>query len=561
MRRQAIRVGWSCWSWLGVLVVIVACSRPLATPANTPTDTPTSPPTATPTPLPAILTVPLTRYDDPNGVFALRVPAGWVVETVPGGTRWRRDPESLWQLTVYAQNLPEDVSADAFLTGILTTLSAAATVFDPTATRFLREAVTLDGHHRIEAEGRFQPDAAPLHLLAEFWAAAGRVQGLSLAAPAAEWEEVAPLWTLVRQDVVFAETAVAPPSLYVHPTGALTLTVPIGWDVLEESENTVLFGDAGELAQFAVTVTDLGHGATPRELRETLTAAVAGLSAEEGYRLLAEEQRSFHERRLRFELLSPVEGLYQTELRALGSGSYLITTVFSAPAHDWALYEPFYAFFRHSLQLARPPLDEALQDADHLAGIEVGKPLFYRTGAGPTEVLWISAAIHNYRTRHVGDLTASVQFFDAAGRLLGAESWRQQQAVIPAGQTAYLTVAIPATNAPVAEVADVLIELLEAEDTTAAPPPSWEFVDGTSARSENGDVVLTANLRNPGPGVRRFIYAVGVLYDADGRPLFARGEVQRLRYATPPGAEVDVRIVIPGFPGDYADFTVFGEVP
>ncbi len=552
---------WFGWGWLSILVLVVACSRSEPTPVLTATPTSTPMPTATPTPLPAILTVPLLRYDDPNAAFSLQVPAGWVVETVPGGTRWRRDPESQWQLTVYAQNLPEEVAAESFLTGIMTSFAAAATVFDPTTTRLRHEVVTLDGHRRLEAEGRFQPDAAPLHLLAEFWAADGQVRGLSLAAPTEAWPEVAPLWTLVQQSLVFNAEAVPAPSLYRHPTGAFTLTVPIGWDLLEEGENAALFADAAELAQFAVMVTDLGRGPTPSDLRATLAAAVAGVANEAEYRLLAEEQLAFHERLLRFEVLSPLEGLYRNELRAIGSGPYLITTSFSAPPHDWERYEAAYAFFRHTLRQARPPLDEALQDADPLAGIEVGQPQFYRTGAGPETVLWVSAPIQNYRTRPLDDLTVTVQLFDAAGRLLGAESWRQPQAVIAAGQTAYLTVAIPATNAPVAEVTAVVIEPLLARDTPNEPPPSWEFVDGTTARTEDGDVVLTATLRNPGPEIRRFIYAVGVLYDADGRFLFARGEVQRLPYATPAGAEVDVRIVIPGFTHAYADFAVFGEVP
>jgi len=551
--------GWSGWGWLSVLLILVACGRPEPTPV--PTATPTPMPVATSTPLPTILTVPLTRYDDPNGAFSLQVPVGWVVETVPGGTRWRRDPDSQWQFTVYAQDLPEGVPAEDFITGIMTSFAAAATVFDPTIGRLLREVVTLDGRRRLEAEGRFQPDAAPLHLLAEFWVAAGQVRGLSLAAPTEAWPEVAPLWTLLQQSLVFVPGAVPSPSLYAHPTGAFTLTVPIGWDLLEEGENTALFADAAELAQFAVTVTDLGHGPAPRELRAALAAAVAGVVTEADYRLLAEEQLSFHERLLRFEVLSPVEGLYRSELRAIGSGPYLITTSFSAPPHDWELYEAAYAFLRGSLRLARPPLDEALQDADPLAGIEVGPTQFYRTGAGTDQVLWVSAPIHNYRTRHLGDLTATVQLFDTGGRLLGAESWRQPQAVIAAGKTAYLTVAIPATHAPVAEVAAVVIEPLLARDTQTEPPPSWEWVDGTTTRTADGDVILTANLRNPGPEVRRFIYVVGVLYDADGRFLFARGEVQRLRYATPAGAEVDVRILIPGFTRAYADFAVFGEVP
>jgi hypothetical protein len=376
---------------------------------------------------------------------------------------------------------------------------------------------------------------------------------------------VAPLWTLLQQSLVIgqpadgeATAAPAAEAPYLHPSGALSLTLPLAWEVVEEGEQTVLFSDAGGLAQYSITTTDMGQAPTPKDLAETLQGIVGELAKDERYQGLADEQLSLHERLLRFDLLTPEEGLYRTELRAFTSGNTLITTSFSAPPHDWDLYIPAYDFFRATMHLSEPPLDEAIQDADPLAGVEVGETLFYRASGGS---VWVSAPIHNHRTRNLGDLTAAVQLFDADNNLLGAESWRLGQRVVPAGGSTYLTMRLGAGVAPPEKVSYALVQVVDAEDTAENAYQPWEYVGGRAETDDEGNVVLKATLRNPSAQVRRNIYVTGLVYDTAGKLVFARADTQRLPYAVPTGAEVDVEIKIWGPFTGLASFDVVGEVP
>ncbi len=552
------------------LLAMAACTATPTPPPVTPTATPL--PTITPTPLPAILRLPFARYDAPNGAFSLQAPQNWIKTPTAGGIRFQEGPDSVAQFTAYFQTPPTGVVPEAYLTGIISATLAAPQVANPDAFQILHDEVTLDGHRRIEWVGQIEKEGAAQHLLAEWWLEANHLVGLSLSGPEEQWADLSPLWTILQQSFTL-QTPATPQvagltnasldEVYSLPGGVLTFTLPVGWDMVEESEDAALFQDASGLAQFAITVAGSDHAPTPKDLQEALRAAVGDLAEQETYQEIANEQKSLHERVLQFDVLSPQEGLYRTELRAFTSGNNLITTSFSAPPHDWDLNAPAYTFFLNSLQLGQPPLDEAIQDADPLAGIEVGPALFYHSQG---DMIWVSAAIHNGRTRNLGDLTASIQLYDADGNLLGAESWRLAQQVVRAGGNTYLTVHIPAAVAAIDKVNDALVQIVDAEDTDAEAPVAWEYVTGATDTTDDGSVIIKATLRNPTDKVRRTIYVTGLLYDADGKLVFARADTQRLRYAVPGGAEVDVEIKFWGpfpeqpFP-EPTSFDVVGEVP
>lgn len=546
---------------------MAACAQQ-ATPTAAPAPpTATAPPTITPTPLPTILRLAYARYDAPNGAFSVQAPKDWIKTPTAGGIRFQEGPDSVAQFTAYFQTPPAGVDPAAYLTGVISSTLAAPQVANPDAFQILHDETTLDGHRRIEWVGQTAKEGAPKHLLAEWWLESGHLVGLSLSGPEEQWADLSPLWTILQQSFTLQTPAtpqaagLANTSLgetYSLPGGVLTFTLPVGWNMMEEDEDTALFQDASGLAQFSITATASDHAPTPKDLQEALRAAVGDLAKQETYQEIANEQKSLHERLLRFDVLSPEEGLYRTELRAFTSGNNLITTSFSAPPHDWNLHAPAYALFLNSLQLGQPPLDEAIQDADPLAGIEVGPALFYRS---QNDMIWVSAAIHNGRTRNLGDLTASIQLYDADGNLLGAESWRLAQQVVRAGGNTYLTVRIPAAVAAIDKVHDVLVQIVDAQDAAAEAPVAWEYVTGATSATDDGGVVIKATLRNPSDKVRRTIYVTGLLYDASGKLVFARADVQRLRYAVPGGAEVDVNIVVPGPFAGLASFDVVGEVP
>ena len=539
-------------------IVLSACSGP-STPTPPPA-TPTPLPTATPTPLPPILRQSFAPYEAPNGAFTLQAPANWIEVTAPGGIRFLETTDSPRNLTAYYQQVPDKVDASAYLTSVVSTTVTAPEVINPDSYHILANTrvTTPEGRQRLEWVGQLAADGPVLHFLGEFWLDGATVAGLSLTSTAADWEDVKPLWTYVGSTLLVKTGVQAPVGqLYVHPSGTLTLTLPIAWNVLEDDEGGSLLQDASGLAQFSVTASDLDHSPTPKDLGDALANAVGDVAKEDGYEQLASKQLSLHEQMLRFDALSPDEGMYRTELRAFSGGNTLYIASFSTPPGDADLYAPTYDFLLNSIQLASPPLDDAVQDADPLLGIEAGEAMMVKTPSG----LLVSAPIHNGRTRNLGDLTAAIEIYDANNQLLGAESWRLEQRVVPSGGTTYLTKRIGSDVAAVDKASYAVVRLVLAKDTTDEALPAWEYVTGTTETNANGDVVLKATLRNPSNDVRRYIYLVGLLYDQDGKLVFARSDTQRLPYAVPSGAEVDVRLTVPGSFSNLGNFNVVGEVP
>ena len=549
-----------------LVLLLSACeSAPAPTPTSPPaTSTATTVPTATPTPLPPILRQSLTIYEAPHGAFSLQVPASWQVSDIPGGIRFRQSDDSPTSITVQFQPLPATVDADAYLSSVISTTDAAVQLNDANTFQLLDDETLLDGHRRLELIGQIDPEAPLAHLLAEFWVDSKILLGFSLTAPASDWPEVEPLWPLVQQsfvtgDLSTAATAAPLGLLYIHPSQTFTMTVPAGWGIVEEDDQGVLLGDLAGFAQYAVDAMAFDHTPTAKELDDAITGLLGTLPEQLGYEELDRQSPTSRERLLQFQVLSPEEGLYRTELRAVANGNLLLTTSFSAPPHDWELYEPSYDLMRGTLQIRPAPTpDEATQDADPLAGLIVGDVRFYRAGGG---ALWVSAPIYNYRTRNLADLTAAVQLFDNDGQLVGAESWRLPQRIVPAGGTTYLTQRITPDVAPLDGVVSAAIKLVDATDTDKPAPIAWAYERGSAERDQDGNVVLKVSLGNPSDEVRRYIYVVGIVYDADGNLIFAKGETQTLPYATPSGQDVDLKIVIWGPLPDLASFDVVGEVP
>lgn len=543
----------------GLLLLVLSlsgCSRS-STPKPPPA-TPTPGPTATPTPLPPILRQSFAPYEAPDGAFTLQAPANWIAVTAPGGIRFLETTDSPRNLTAYYQVVPDKVDATAYLTSVVSTTVTAPEVINPDSYHLLANTITPEGRQRLEWVGQLEANGPSLHFLGEFWLDGATVVGLSLTSAEAEWEDVKPLWTYVGSTLqVKPGVQASVGQLYVHPSGTLTLTLPIAWNVLEDDEGDALLQDASGLAQFSVAASDLDRSPIPKDLGDALANAVGDVAKEDGYEQLASTQLSLHEQLLRFDALSPDEGMYRTELRAFSGGNTLYITSFSTPPGDADLYAPTYEFLLNSIQLASPALDDAVQDADPLLGIEAGEAMLVKT---PNGVL-VSAPIHNGRTRNLGDLTAAVEVYDANNQLLGAESWRLEQRLVPAGGTTYLTKRIGSDVAAVDKAAYAVVRLVLAKDTDAETLPAWEYVAGKTETNDNGDVVLKATLRNPSNDVRRYIYLVGLLYDQDGKLLFARGDTQRLPYAVPSGAEVDVRLTVPGPFDNLGNFNVVGEVP
>ncbi len=539
-----------------VAIGLSACGGPKG-----PTPTPTTPPptpTPTATPLPPVLRQSFSPYEAPGGAFTLQAPADWIAVTAPGGIQFLKSTDSPVNLTAYYQAIPDKVDASAYLTSVVSTTVTAPEVVNGDTYQVLANDTTPAGHHRIEWVGQQQKDGPLLHFLGEYWLDGQTLSGLSLTSPAADWQEMQPLWGYVASTLQVKAGVTEPVGqLYVHPSGTLTVTLPIDWKAVEDEQGEALLQDSSGLAQFSVSATDLDHSPTPKDLGDALANAVGDAARDEEYEQLASDQLSLHEQRLRFDALSPDNGMYRTELRAFAGGDTLYVSSFSTPPGDADLYAPIYDFLVGTVRLASPALDDAIQDADPLLGIQVGEAMMAKTDAG----LLVSAPIHNGRTRNLGDITAAVEVYDANNELLGAESWRLEQRVVPAGGDTYLSKRIGSDVAAVDRADHAVVRLVQAKDTRDAALPTWAYVDGKTETTAKGDLVIKATLRNPSKDVRRYIYLVGLLYDKDGKLLFARGDTQRLPYAVPYGAEVDVRLTMPGAYDNLGNFNVVGEVP
>ncbi len=105
------------------------------------------------------------------------------------------------------------------------------------------------------------------------------------------------------------------------------------------------------------------------------------------------------------------------------------------------------------------------------------------------------------------------------------------------------------------------MQVVDAQDTAETAYQSWEYVGGRAETDDDGNVLLRATLRNPSDQVRRNVYVTGLVYDTAGKLVFASADTQRLPYAVPTGAEVDVEIKIWGPFTGLASFDVVGEVP
>lgn len=545
---------------LGLLVSCTTSITPEVTPTPTPSPTATLVPTATPTPLPAILTEPLRRYDAPNGAFSLQVPLSWQDEEIAGGVLFRSDEHDI-RLTAHFQPIPVTSDPVAAVSSIITTTLGESQSLDPLEFKVLRDESSEGGHRLIEFEGQLEPEQAIAHVIAEVWAESSAVVGLSLAADASDWPDVAPIWPLLLDAYTLNDISEIRENLglvYVHPTGMFSVTIPYGWGIIAEDNNTVLFGDISGYAQYMVTTTEYDHRPTHQELVEALNNALGDLPEQEEFSELADEVVSRFEHLVRFETLSD-DGFYRTELRAFSGGNILYTTSFNAPPHDWDLYMPAYELMRTSLRpQTPPPPSEEEQDADPTAGIFATDIMFYRAGGG---ALWVSAPIRNNRTHNLSNITAAIKLYDANGDLIGAESWQLRQRILAAGRTTYLTQRITPDVLNIDRVASALIEIVDAKDTDRAAPQPWGYDGGEARLDKKQNVVLNIRMRNASNDIRKRIYVVALIYDTQGQPIFAKAETRTLPYAVPPGESVDLEITVWGPLSEVASFDVIGEVP
>ncbi|NUQ37615.1 MAG: efflux RND transporter periplasmic adaptor subunit, partial [Caldilineales bacterium] len=422
--------------------------------------------------------------------------------------------------------------------------------------------ITEEGARHLEMIGRFDPAQPPARLLAEMWVAQGVMVGISLHGPTADWVQIQPLWPLLRQGFVLGDVARARDAAgpdYFHPSGQFALTLPAGWDIAEEMADGALLTEMGHLAQFQITFQEMDHRPTARDLEAAVFGALGDLPEQEGFIELAREEVSAYARLARFESVTAEEGIYRTELQAFANGNHLFSTSFSAPPHFWDTFAPAYELLMASLQLPAPaPPDEATQDADPIAGVMVGPTLFYRARGGS---LWVSAPIHNYRTRNLEDLTAAVQLFDAADKLIVAESWRLQQRVLPAGATTYLTMRLTPEDYPLDEASYALVKVVDATDTQQPALAPWGYMGGAAEVNAQGDVAMRLTMRNASNETRNRIYLTALLYDAAGNLSFARAETMNLRRNVGPGERVELEMIIWGPFGGVFGFDAVGEVP
>jgi len=554
----------------GLLLMFFAagCGASLSfsgTPAPAPTalPAPTLPPTPTPapTPVPKILNAPLATYQAANGSFNIQIPENWQAYDDGGGIRFQDVENPYISLTAFYYPLPRGANPQTFLQEEAQRAISRAQLNDPGSLQVLVNKLGEDGRLKMEVSGKFFEDQPQQHLLAETWVTNNVLLGLNLMAPEDEWSEIVPIWPQLRQSYHVQQpnpeaiTGLA----YVHPGGLFTLTVPLYWGIDSEDYDGVILGDMQGLAQFGISIEELDHYPTPKELDKTLTNLLGDTPHVEGYLEVEKITNQPNLRMIQFEAPSAEDGIYRTELRVFSDRNLLITTSFSAPPHDWDFFAPDYQVLLHSIETrgdASP--DEKTQDKDPLAGIEVGVPMFYLDRNGRLQV---SAPIRNFRTRNVTRLSASVKLYDKNGAFMAAESWRMLQKVLGQGKTTYLYLALPTTTANLKKVAAVKIQMIDARDAKATPYPSWNYQTGKADVTSNGDVVIHATLRNAGNKSQKYIFVATLLYDEDGNLTFVKTERQRLRYATPPGQEVDVKLVIPGPFKGLASFDVIGERP
>ena len=552
--------------WLLPALLLAACNAalPAATPApaNTPAPTHDAPtPEPSPTPEPKILSAPLQAYQAVDNRFQLEVPAAWQALDDGGGVRFQDADDPYTSVTAFYFPLPRATDAAAFLREEGERALARARLNDPNHLQILQNETDENGHLHIEAIGKFFDDQPPQHVKIETWVENNVLLGLSLSVPQEKWQDVGAIWPKLRQSyqVSQPDPAAITGLTYVHPGGLFTITVPIYWGITADDYDGVILGDMQGLAQFGVSVEELDHYPAPEELDAALTDLLGDAPQVPDYLELQRIDDQPNLRSVQFELPSGDEGIYRTELRVFGDRNLLITTSFSAPPHDWDFFAPDYKLLLDSIQTrgnASP--DEATQDADPLAGIEVGYPRFYLDRKGRMQV---SAPIRNFRTRPVTRLSASIKLYDKDGEFLAAESWRMLQQRLGPGKTTWLYLALPPTTTQLEDVVSIRIQLIDARDAKKEPYPAWEYQTGEADRNKDGDVVINAILKNRGKKVQKYILVTALLYDEQGNILFAKSERQRLRYATPANTEVDVKIVIPGPFEGLTTFDVTGEQP
>lgn len=543
----------------GVSMPFVATATPPPTATPSPTPLPTATPTATP--VPEILKTPLQDYQAPHGLFSIQAPETWQPFDDGGGVRFQDETNPYISLTAFYFPLPRGADPQTFLQDEAKRAISRAELNDPGSLQVIENELGDDGRLRIEAVGKFFEDQPLQHIQVETWVENGVLLGLSLTAPEDKWSDIAPIWPLLQQSyhVLQPDPDAVTGLAYVHPGGLFTITVPLYWGIESEDYDGVILGDMQGLAQFGVSVEELDHYPTPKELDAALASLLGETPQAAGYLEIKRITDQPNLRLVQFEVPSGEDGIYRTELRVFSDRNLLITTSFSSPPHDWDFFAPDYKLLLESIETrGDAPPDEQTQEADPLAGIEVGVPMFYLDRNGRLQV---SAPIRNFRTRNVTRLTASIKLYDKDGNFMAAESWRMLQQALGRGKTTYLYLALPATTADLENVAEVKIQLIDAKDAKKEPYPSWTYQNGEADINDKGDVVIRTTLRNAGKKVQKYIFVAALLYDENGNLTFVKTERRRLRYATPPGQEVDVKIVIPGPFEGLASFDVIGERP
>jgi hypothetical protein len=545
------------------LLLLSACSSALPTVTPPPAQATPIPPTSTPAPTaePAILSAPLQAYQAADNRFSLEIPEAWQPFDDGGGVRFQDKEDPYTSLTAFYFPLPPATDPLTFLREEGERALARAQLNDPNNLQIITHDIDPDEHLRIEAIGKFFADQPPQHIQVETWVENNVLLGMSLSVPQKKWPEIGPIWPKLRQSyhAPTPDPAAITGLAYVHPGGLFTVTVPIYWGINADDYDGVILGDMQGLAQFGVSVEELDHYPTPDELDKALKDLLGDAPLVDGYLELSANNTQSNRRSLQFELPSGDEGIYRTELQVFGDRNLLVTTSFSVPPHDWDFFAPDYKLLLESIQTrgdASP--DEAIQDADPLAGIEVGVPQFYLDRQGRMQV---AAPIRNFRTRPVTRLSASIKLYDKEGVFLAAESWRMLQQRLGPGNTTWLYLALPATTTDLKQVATVKIQLIDARDAKKMPYPAWVYQTGEAQRNSDGDVIIRATLSNGGKKVQKYIFVTALLYDDQGNILFAKSERQRLRYATPGGNEVDVKITLPGPFSHIASFDILGEQP
>ncbi len=560
---------------LFLVLLLSACATVVSSPSPVPSTTispsaiPPPPadttfPTQTPTPLPEVLTVDLASYLSPDSAFSIKVPASWKPTDIGGGIRFQETEFSPTSVTAHFLLLPVTADAGAYVSDIISQTYSIVQYNNADNFLELGDELMPNGHRQIEFLGQLDPANPMAHVLAELWVESNTLLGLSLTAPADNWAQVLPLWDLLIESYQPKAVDIVRNSFglnYVHPTGLFTITVPVGWGIVEEypEEGEVLLSDISGYAQFSVSANEMTRRPTPSDLATALNDLMGDVTEQEGYEELRNEEPSVYERIHQFEILTADDGFYRTELRAMSDGNRLVTTSFNAPPHDWEVFAPAYELMLSSLQLALDaPPDEATQDADPVAGIKVGEPMSYLARGGR---LWVSAPIINNRTRTLNDLTAAVELYDENDTLLAAESWRLGQKRVGAGATTYLTLDIGSDVAPIKKASYVLVNIVDAKDTAKDALRLWGYEGGSANINDAGDAVLKVTMRNATNSIQKRIYIVALLYDENGDLSFAKAAPRRLPHAVPPGETVNLKITIAGPHSGLTGFDIIGEVP